>query len=345
MKLLGEKFTVGVATQPVRADNRTWASGTYVVRTQRNPATLHDRIAALAQEVGTAVTALQSAYPDSGLGVGSETVMPLHAPRILLAGGPGVSQTTFGSVWFHIERELGVPVVPIELSAFRRIKLADYNVLILPEGSESTMFRELGDAERLERWVNEGGAIIAIGGAIQLLARSELALTTVELLSAKSDEEDEEDEKDKDESERADTAAVSASARPVPPFISPTAPGPDDPEAVPGIVAKGTLDRTHWLTYGYDRDHLPVLVSGDGFLRPSREGDNPVTILGDDAVMSGFTWPGNTARLLDRTVWAAVENVGNGKVILFAEDPLFRAFWRGPAGLFQNALLMGPGRN
>ena len=347
MKLLGEKFTVGVATQPLRADSRTWAAGTYVVRTQRNAATLHDRIAALAQELGARVTPLQSAYPDSGLGVGSETVMPLHAPRILLAGGPGVAQTNFGSLWFHIERELGIPVVPIELSAFRRIDLSDYNVLILPDGSAPTTFRELGDADRLKRWVNEGGAIIAIGRAIEMLARTELALTTVKLLSEEDDEDDEEDEEKKTEEERAraDTAAVSASARPVPPFISPTAPRPNQPEDVPGIVAKGTLDRTHWLTYGYDRDHLAVPVSGAGFLRPSREGDNPVTILGDDAVISGFTWPDNTARLLDRTVWAAVENVGNGKVILFAEDPLFRAFWRGPAGLFQNALLMGPGRD
>jgi hypothetical protein len=268
--------------------------------------------------------------------------MPLHAPRILLAGGPGVAQTTFGSLWFHIERELGIPVVPIELSAFRRIDLSDYNVLILPDGSEATMFRELGDADRLKRWVNEGGAIIAIGGAIEMLARTELALTTVKPVGA---EEDEEEEEEKGDSARTDTAAVSVSARPGPPIVSPTAPGPDEPEDVPGIVAKGTLDRSHWLTYGYGRDHLPVPVSGAGFLRPSREGDNPVTILGDDAVISGFTWPNNTARLLDRTVWAAVENVGNGKVILFAEDPLFRAFWRGPAGLFQNALLMGPGRD
>jgi hypothetical protein len=342
LKLLGEKFTVGVATQPLRADSQTWGTGTYVVRTQRNAATLHERIAALAQEVGAQVRPLQTAYPDSGLGVGSETVMPLHAPRILLAGGPGVAQTTFGSLWFHIERELGIPVVPIELSAFRRIDLSDYNVLILPDGSEATMFRELGDADRLKRWVNEGGAIIAIGGAIEMLARTELALTTVKPVGA---EEDEEEEEEKGDSARTDTAAVSVSARPGPPIISPTAPGPDEPEDVPGIVAKGTLDRSHWLTYGYGRDHLPVPVSGAGFLRPSREGDNPVTILGDDAVISGFTWPNNTARLLDRTVWAAVENVGNGKVILFAEDPLFRAFWRGPAGLFQNALLMGPGRD
>jgi hypothetical protein len=48
--------------------------------------------------------------------------------------------------------------------------------------------------------------------------------------------------------------------------------------------------------------------------------------------------------LLTGAAWASVESVGRGKVVIFAEDPLFRAFWRGTAGLFNNALLMAPGR-
>jgi hypothetical protein len=126
--------------------------------------------------------------------------------------------------------------------------------------------------------------------------------------------------------------------------VSPTAPDSLRVEGVPGLIGRATLDRTHWLTWGYPREHLPVLVSGNSFFSPSRRGDNPVSFLGKDLVLSGFTWPGNTERLLTGAVWAAVENVGRGKVILFAEDPLFRAFWRGPAGLFNNALLMGAGR-
>ena len=46
-------------------------------------------------------------------------------------------------------------------------------------------------------------------------------------------------------------------------------------------------------------------------------------------MLSGFTWPDNTARLLKGTTWAAVENQGSGHVVLFLGDPLFRAFWRG----------------
>jgi hypothetical protein len=31
-------------------------------------------------------------------------------------------------------------------------------------------------------------------------------------------------------------------------------------------------------------------------------------------------------------------------VVLFADNPLFRAFWRGPAKLVTNAILFGTGR-
>ena len=126
-------------------------------------------------------------------------------------------------------------------------------------------------------------------------------------------------------------------------MVSPTAPGAGRPEGIPGAIVKGTLDRTHWLTYGYPRDQLPVQVSNE-FLKPSQKGDNPVSFVGRDLILAGHTWPNNTERLLTGSVWAVVENVGQGKVIIFADNPLFRAFWRGTAGLFTNALLFGPGR-
>ncbi len=337
--LMREGFTVGITTDDLQAEGRSWPAGTFIARVQRNQPTLHDRVRPLAERAGAEVTAVQSAFVDAGVGVGSDVVRPLRSPKILLGAGDGVSQTTFGSIWFYLERELEYPVVPVDLGNLGRVDLADYNVLILPDGSGSTMARRMGDADRIKRWVQEGGAIIAIGGARQALATRELALTTVGQVGLR---------------EGADTAragkrtpvdtTLSPTARPGPPLVSPSAWDSLRVEDVPGAIAKATLDRTHWLTFGYPRDQLPVPVSGSTFFTPSRQGDNPVSFLGKDLVLSGFTWPGNTERLLTGAVWASVENVGRGKVILFAEDPLFRAFWRGPAGLFTNALLMGPGR-
>ena len=70
-----------------------------------------------------------------------------------------------------------------------------------------------------------------------------------------------------------------------------------------------------------------------------------VVFTGDSLTLSGFTWPDNTERFLKGTAWAVVENQGDGHVALFLGDPLFRAFWRGPARLVTNAMLMGPARD
>src|SRR5690606_27306366 len=138
-------------------------------------------IAALAAELGVPVTPVQSGFPDSGqYGVGSETVMALRAPRILLAAGDGVDQTSFGALWFYFERELGIPVIPVNLATLSWMNLGDYNTLIIPEGSAGRMWRELGEggARRLKTWVEEGAAVIAVGDAVGLLGRKELGLTT-----------------------------------------------------------------------------------------------------------------------------------------------------------------------
>lgn len=342
LQLLREGFRVGVATQPLRTDGRTFPAGTFVARSQRNPPTLHERMVALAGRTRAQVTPVQSAFPDSGLGVGSEAVRPLHPPKVLLAGGDGTGQTSFGDAWFYLERELDHPVVPFDLAALGRVDLSQYNVLILPDGGAQRMWQSLGEggAERLKRWVQEGGSLIAFGGSRALLARKEVALTTVRGVG--EPEEVKEGKEDEKKPIPADTT-LSPTAAPGPPLVSPTARGALRPESVPGAIARATLDRTHWLTYGYEDTRLPVLI-GDNFLQPSKKGDNPVVFLGKDLVLSGFTWPGNTEKHLPGSVWAVVENVGRGKVIIFAENPLFRAFWRGTAGLLNNAILMGPGR-
>ena len=338
MYLLREEFKVAVATRPVVADGVSYPRGTFVVRLQRNPATVHDRVAALARETGASVVAVRSAFADTGqVGVGSESVVSLKTPRILLAADDGTDQTTFGDFWFYFERELKYPVTPVRVSAISWMDLDRYNVLILPGGSAGRLWRELGEggAERLKAWVRSGGVVLSVGSANGLLSRKELSLTTVKGVG--DDEADEAKKAEKD-------TAVSVTSRPAPPLVSPSAGGSRSPESIPGAIFRGSLDRTHWLTMGYERDELPVFLATSTLLTPSEKGDNPVAFVGSDLTLAGFTWPGNTEKLLRGSVWTAVESVGSGKVILFAENPLFRGFWRGTAKLVTNAVLFGTGR-
>jgi len=189
------------------------------------------------------------------------------------------------------------------------------------------MRRELGDdgIAKLKAWVNSGGALIGFGGAGLFAAHKDVGLSTITAVG---------------DSGKPDTT-VKASA---PPLASPGGTTRDKPEALPGSIFRATLDRTHWLTLGYEQNQLPVYLEGDTFWRQSKNGANPLVFTGDSLTLSGFTWPDNTERLLKGTAWAVVENQGDGHVILFLGDPLFRAFWRGPARLVTNAILLGPNR-
>lgn len=338
-RLLGEGFKVSVGTKALVADGKSYPRGTFVVRVQRNNSTVHERIVALAAECGTEVTAIRSAYPDSGsFGIGSESVLGVNRPRVLLASGDGITQTDFGAVWFYLERELGMRVVPVNLSNISWITLSDYNVLIVPQGSPGEMWRQLGDggASKLAAWVKSGAAVIAIGNAQSLLEHKGLELSKLKVVGA-------------EDTTKAKPATVSDSsmakdAKPVPPLVSPTADAGTKPEYVPGSIFRATLDRTHWLTMGYERDEVSVFLETDRFFKPSEEGENPVVFTGKDFALSGFTWPDNTEKLLRNSAWTTVESSGSGRVIVFTENPVYRGFWRSTAKLLSNAILFGPNR-
>jgi hypothetical protein len=130
----------------------------------------------------------------------------------------------------------------------------------------------------------------------------------------------------------------------LPPIASPSARPGRVPEAVPGAIMRATLDRRTPLTYGYEQDTLPVLVDSAYFFRPSKEGTNAVVFNADAARplhVAGFVWP-TTEALLRGTSYVIDEPVGRGHVVLFAEDPNFRAIWRSTTRLFFNSFLFQP---
>jgi len=335
MALLREGFIVNVATEPLSADGVDYPRGTFVVRSSRSPATLHDRMPILAREIGVQVAAANSAFPTIGrIGTGSGRVRPLFAPKVLVAAGDEISVTSYGALWHFLETELKLPFVPVSLSSLTGMTtFNDYNILIIPSGSSNAIRQALGSGgiDRLNRWIRDGGALIAYGGAALFPGHEDVGLSTVSALSGE----------DEEQGEQADSLENDPTL--TPPLVSPTA-GDDGPERLPGTIFKATLDLSHWLTMGYESPSLAVMMRGGTVLKPSERGDNPVSFVGETTLLAGFAWPNNTERLLAGAVWAATERHGRGNVVMFADDILFRGFWRGPARLLTNAILFGTGR-
>ena len=326
-------LNVGVATEPVSADGAVYPAGTFVLRVGRNGDDLHDRIRDLAVEYRVNVVPVASGFPgETGIGVGSEQVVPVRAPKVIIAAGQGINQMSFGALWQYMEQEARIPFVAVETSNLGGMQtLNDYNVLIIPGGFSGSIRSAIGSRgiSRISDWVSSGGVLIAYDGSGMFLSDEEVGLSSVEYLEREEDSEEDEEAAEDDPTQ-------------TPPLVSPTA-GSDRPTWLPGSIFKATLDNTHWLTFGYQGRHLPVMVSGGGMLKRSEDGDNPVAFVGTDLKLSGFVWP-DTEEFLEGSVWASVESRGSGNVVIFGDDPLFRGFWRGTARLLLNAILMGSGR-
>src|SRR3989454_2770643 len=322
LALEAEGFKVAIGTQPIRANGRTYPRGAFVVRPQRNAATLHDRIAALGPSFGVTVTSVQTAFPDTGdVGIGSGEVVGLHAPSILVAAGDGISETSYGWTWNFLAREMNAPFTPVPLRAIARMgDLQSFNILIIPDGNGGRLRPALGGrgVGRQKARGGSGGVVIGDGGAGEVAATKGVGLSAIATVAP-------------DSGAKPDTTAAGRE----PALLSPSAPARDRLEWIPGAIFRATLDTTHWLTLGYDRDRLPVFIDGDTFWKPSKGGANAATFTDpvDSLVLSGFTWPDNTARLLKGSTWAVVEHQGNGRGVLCLSDPLFPAFLRGPARL------------
>ncbi len=371
IRLQQEGHRVAVTTRQLNAGGRNFARGSFVIRISRNSERVHDAVSRLAAVMGVHVVAVNSGYNDEGdTGVGSENVVAMQAPKIAMIADEAVDQTSYGSIWWTLDR-YGIEFTPITLSNARGSVLAKYNVLIMPDGSAGRYFSSLGSGgvSALKTWVSNGGTLVTVRGASVFAALKDVGLTSTKLIGSDDDEEKsktatEETDKRKDteakpspapkptpKKEQAEDALPAAEAKtdkqdwqaPVlPPIASPSANAGKVPEGVPGAIMRSTVDRTTYLTYGLEQDELPVLLSSGYFFRYSKEGINALVF---DAkpkrslAISGFVWEGNTERLLKGTAYLIDEPSGSGHVILFAEEPFFRGIFRSTTRPFFNSIL------
>jgi hypothetical protein len=110
------------------------------------------------------------------------------------------------------------------------------------------------------------------------------------------------------------------------------------------------LNPEHWLNFGAaaqgaDSTRLATvailytrraLVAQDPLEVPARVAD------AEQMRLAGLLWPEARQRWA-KTAYATREGMGKGQVILFSEDPYFRAYFHGTKRLFLNAVLLGPG--
>jgi Zinc carboxypeptidase len=311
-RLLDEGVRVGVLTASSRIAGRPVAGGAGIVRLGQNDSSAAGAVDRVAAEFGITVTAVPTGLSDSGfpaLGSGDHT-FNLRPTSVALLAEDGIQGYSFGWNWYTLDRQYQLPVTVLRTRAVRGLKLERYDAIVLPEANADPLREALGDEglDRLERWVRDGGTLVAIGAAVEFARRHfELGLRSW-----------------------YDTAPGSTAQR----------------FDVPGAVFQAELDLRHWASAGYRAAPLPVLVSSsriylDPVGPPSAERRVIARYAAASPKLAGHAWPESLERL-PGAVYAYEERVGRGRVIAFAEEVSFRAFARGTNRLFLNAVVLGP---
>ena len=266
--------------------------------------------------LGAYAVAVSTGRSDEGIDLGSENVVNVRRPRVAVVSGEGVSPTSFGALWFFLDQQVGMGFDAVEARDLGGVDLGKYDVVVLPDAASRVV---KGAEEALKGFVQRGGRLVAFADAAEAVA----AMAEVKVREPQKD---------------------SAGARR---FLA----GREEREKqewrqeVPGTIVAVTLDPAHPLAFGAGLDANPgqtfVLHMGSTVFEPGEGIETVAYFPQAPQRLAGVISPENLKRL-GQGGWLVTKRMGQGHVVLFADDPLFRLFWRSSQPLLLNAILLGP---
>jgi hypothetical protein len=111
----------------------------------------------------------------------------------------------------------------------------------------------------------------------------------------------------------------------------------DPLEFIGGTIFSGDLDITHPLGFGYTNKNIALHKNTTSILSKPTNPYGTVIAYKNEPVLSGYASE-NNQHAIANTAALIAERHGKGSVILFADDPNFRATWLGTNKLFLNSL-------
>ena len=334
--LAAEGIALKSTDDAFRIGSTTYPRGTVVVRRIGAPADLDTTIARLAAESGARFDGLASSWTDEGPNPGSSSYNTVISPRIALAWGEGTDPTSTGATRYVLEQRYNMPVTIVRTRTLARADLSGFDVVILPEYGRSDYADTLGSrgAERLRRFVRDGGVLVGLGDATSWLSNGEVNLLPAQRERAAGSGTDGGAEGAVIDGSLIDSAtaleAVEATTGAM-------------PDRAPGALLQVEANPNAWMSAGYESG-ASAMVTGSAIYAPIQL-DTATTAMRfagpDDLIDAGYMWAENTAQLAYKP-YVISNRIGNGQVIAFTQAPTTRAYLEGLDLLLLNAVILGP---
>jgi hypothetical protein len=327
-KLWDMGYKVRSARRTFNNGEKSYSEGSLIVLIGRNfekRNQIANDMQKLAEEANVVVEGFDSGRMNTGIDLASSDSQPVEKPNVALMVDSPFSSYTAGQLWFLFDQWTELGISRIRSGSFSSSDLQDYDVILMPGawGGLGGIWND-SEIEALKTWVRNGGVLIGTEGSGSWLTKGASGFTGVELF----DEDEEED------STNVDPQAYTKYADREDVFGL---------ERIPGSAFKGMLDTTNPLAFGM-KEQIYSLKFGDDGMVPNTNFQTVGYYVKDaeDVLASGYASDENKEKAAGMA-FAAVENMGSGKVVFLLDNTQYRMFWVGPSRMVQNAVMLLPG--
>ncbi len=267
----------------------------------------------IAREDGIDIHGVNSGHTlGVGMDLGSPNFASIPQPRVLLLVGEGTSPYDAGEVWHLLDKRMHMPVHLFDKHRLPELDLDDYTHLVLVGGSHDDLA-----SDQINRWVLGGGTLIGIRQGASWVHRN--ILYHEEGMPIEEGGDDLGARYDYADKQDLEAEAI-----------------------IGGAIFTGDLDTSHPIGYGVPNREIASLRNTLIAFDPPENPWATVIEIAENGVLSGYASAENQDRLAGKASLIA-ERHGRGSVILFADNPNFRAYFFGTNKLFMNSLFFSSG--
>ncbi|WP_155949174.1 M14 family zinc carboxypeptidase [Gayadomonas joobiniege] len=318
-QLLKQKVKVRVAKEAFRGINMqgpaNYPAGSLLVLLSENSATTMLHAMQTMQEHNAPCQRLLSGHTEQGPDLGSRQFTQLHPVQAAILTGEGTQASEVGEIWYHFEHQLKMPLALLDKSDAEQLSLKNYSHLIMTDGN----FQDLPSqfVSHLEFWLRQGGTLITTKRASVFASQHNLIRN--EFLS----------ERDLNSSFALDNLTFADKEK------------LQSKKMLTGSVFNVELDLSHPLAFGFKQAKIPLFRNDRIVLLTAAKPFYDVAKYTDSPLLAGYSSYENI-RMIKNSTALTTHKHGQGQVIAFADNPVFRGYWRGTARLLNNALFFAP---
>ncbi|MBL7851984.1 MAG: zinc carboxypeptidase [Cyclobacteriaceae bacterium] len=272
---------------------------------------VYEAVKKVSTNTGLDFFAVDGGLTSKGIDLGSGSVRTIPTPKVLMPIGNGLTAGEAGEVWHVLDQRLGMPITKVDMSNFGRVNLNNYNVLVMVGGNYPT---DKPTVDRIKSWVQGGGTLITLKTASEWAIRQGIVkekLVPIDTIK---------NPKRVDFEWAADTEGA---------------------RQIGGSIFQVDLDVTNPLGFGFTDRKVSIYRNGRTYLQPSKSRYSTVAQYGPSPLIGGYIHKAELKKVANSAA-ILLSTEGQGRVILFSDNPNFRGTWYGTNKLFFNALFFGP---